>query len=90
MSANYKFFNHQSCEYYPCHEMTPEKLNCLFCYCPLYVLPECEGNYQMLDKIKDCSQCTLPHHIENFDYIMKKYQELIDVFHQLKQTEKIP
>lgn len=82
MSQHYKFFNHRQCEYYPCHDIDPEKLNCLFCFCPLYVLTDCGGNYQMIDNIKDCSQCLLPHHIENYDYIMQQYQKLIAIYHQ--------
>lgn len=82
MSQHYKFFNHHQCEYYPCHPMDPEKLNCLFCFCPLYVLPECGGNYQMTGEIKDCSHCLLPHQIENYDYIMQQYQKLITIYHQ--------
>lgn len=82
MSQHYKFFNHSQCEYYPCHDIDPEKLNCLFCFCPLYVLADCGGNYQMMGNIKDCSQCLLPHRIENYDYIMKQYEKLISVFHQ--------
>ena len=34
MSQNYRFFNHRECEYYPCHSMKPEEMNCLFCFCP--------------------------------------------------------
>lgn len=82
MSQHYKFFNHCQCEYYPCHDIDPEKLNCLFCFCPLYVLTDCGGNYQMIGNIKDCSHCLLPHRIENYDYIMQQYQKLIAIFHQ--------
>ena len=76
MSHNYQFFNHKECEYYPCHQMDREKLNCLFCFCPLYVLKDCGGNYQMKGDIKDCSHCILPHQRENYDYIMKRYQDI--------------
>ena len=30
----------------------------------------------MKGTIKDCSQCTLPHQRENYDYIMKSYQDI--------------
>ena len=56
--------------------MDQEKMNCLFCFCPLYVLKDCGGNYQMKGDIKDCSHCTLPHQRENYDYIMKRYQDI--------------
>ena len=47
--------------------------NCLFCYCPLYHLGDCSGNYSFTDKgVKDCSDCTLPHKASNYQYIMDK------------------
>ena len=58
MSDHYKFFSHKQCEYYPCHQL--DEINCLFCYCPLYILKDCKGNYKMIGDIKDCSGCTLP------------------------------
>ena len=61
---HYKFFNHTACEFYPCHDMPAEDLNCLFCYCPLYCLgPDCGGNFRYVGEagdIKDCSACTVP------------------------------
>ena len=53
MSDHYKFFSHKQCEYYPCHQL--DEINCLFCYCPLYILKDCKGNYKMIGDIKDCS-----------------------------------
>lgn len=79
MSHHYKFFNHKQCEYYPCHQIDEEKLNCLFCFCPLYVLKDCGGHYKMTGNMKDCSDCLFPHHIENYDYIIEKYKDLKDV-----------
>lgn len=77
---HYKFFNNAACEYYPCHDMEPGKLNCLFCFCPLYALgPDCGGNFTYVGEnadIKDCSRCTVPHRRENYDYIMGRYQEI--------------
>lgn len=73
----YRFFNHAACEFYPCHDMPADQLNCLFCYCPLYALGEgCGGNFTYIvgadgGRIKDCSACTLPHRVENYDYITK-------------------
>ena len=55
MSDHYKFFSHKQCEYYPCHQL--DEINCLFCYCPLYILKDCKGNYKMIGDIKDCSGC---------------------------------
>ena len=56
MSDHYKFFSHKQCEYYPCHQL--DEINCLFCYCPLYILKDCKGHYKMIGNIKDCSGCT--------------------------------
>lgn len=36
----------------------------------------------MIVDIKDCSDCLLPHQIENYDYIMKRYQDLKDIFNR--------
>lgn len=36
---HYAYFSNRECEYFPCHKgADPENFNCLFCYCPLYVL----------------------------------------------------
>ena len=81
MENRYRFFNHDTCEFYPCHDMPAERLNCLFCFCPLYALGEnCGGNYGYVtgadgSRIKDCSACTLPHHRENYEYVMKRLAE---------------
>ena len=56
--ANYDFFQHKSCEYFPCHKgADPETFSCLFCYCPLYPLGDaCGGNFTYTaDGLKDCS-----------------------------------
>ena len=51
MSENYKFFQNNKCEYFPCHKGIPEEdFNCLFCYCPLYTLGKnCGGNCEFLE-----------------------------------------
>ena len=78
LSENYRFFNHSACEFYPCHDMPADDLNCLFCFCPLYRLGEdCGGNFTYIDgvdgaRIKDCSACTVPHRRENYDYILNR------------------
>ncbi len=73
--ANFKFFQHSSCEYFPCHQgLAEETFSCLFCYCPLYALGDrCGGNFRYLENgIKDCSACLIPHRKENYDRIMEK------------------
>ena len=80
-TESYKFFNHSTCEFYPCHDMSAADLNCLFCFCPLYRLGDaCGGHFAYIDgangeRIKDCSACTLPHRRENYDYIMGRLAE---------------
>lgn len=61
MENSYKFFNNDACEYFPCHKVNvPDEFNCKYCYCPLYLL-ECDGNYQISNDVKDCSNCLIPH-----------------------------
>lgn len=72
---NYDFFQHKSCEYFPCHKTAdPEAFSCLFCYCPLYALgAECGGNFRYTETgIKDCSHCLIPHRRENYGKILCK------------------
>lgn len=79
---SYKFFNNNKCEYFPCHKTNdPENFNCLFCYCPLYALKDkCGGNFRYTEKgIKDCTNCTLPHKRDNYDYIIGKFQEIVEI-----------
>ena len=79
---NYKFFQNQKCEYFPCHKCgEPENFNCLFCYCPLYALGEnCGGNFSYTEQgIKDCSGCLRPHRKDAFDSIMQKMGDVMDL-----------
>ncbi len=75
MKASYKFFQNKECEWFPCHSTSnPEEFSCLMCYCPLYNFKRCGGNYKILQNgIKDCSNCTIPHH--KYDYIINKIKE---------------
>ena len=74
---HYQFFNHVACEFYPCHDMPAEKLNCLFCFCPLYCLGDaCGGAFTYVGDVKDCSACTLPHRRENYAYIMRQFERV--------------
>ena len=77
---NYKYFQHTTCEYFPCHKTDkPEDFNCLFCYCPLYALgKDCGGNFTYTETgIKDCSGCLIPHRRENYARIMAKMEQII-------------
>ena len=77
---NYKYFQHKTCEYFPCHKTDmPEDFNCLFCYCPLYALgKDCGGNFTYTETgVKDCSGCLIPHRRENYERIMAKMEQII-------------
>lgn len=78
-TENFKFFQHEKCEYFPCHKTNkPENFNCLFCYCPLYMLKDkCGGNFIINNGIKDCSHCLIPHNPGGYDYIMSKMKDVI-------------
>ena len=68
------FFKNCNCEYFPSHKTENEdEFNCLFCFCPLYNLPDCGGNFCLTaNGNKDCSNCLLPHKAGNYDYIISK------------------
>ena len=70
-----RYFSNTSCEYYPCHAgANPENFNCLFCFCPLYGLTDCGGNYTTLPNgLKDCTWCLRPH--EDYDGIIQRLRE---------------
>lgn len=77
----FSFFRHENCEYFPCHPTeTPGDFNCLFCYCPLYVLGDrCGGEFTWLDNgYKDCSRCLYPHEKERYGEITGRYREILD------------
>lgn len=79
---HYKFCQNKDCEYFPCHKGIAEvDFNCLFCFCPLYTLgSRCGGNFTFLENgIKDCSNCTKPHHRENYDRIMEKMNLVMEL-----------
>lgn len=71
---HYKFNPNPLCEYFPCHKgVLKEDFNCLFCYCPLYLLGrDCGGNYSYRDGVKDCSGCVKPHDRGSYDFVMSK------------------
>ena len=80
--ANYDFFQNSACEYFPCHKcQDPENFSCLFCYCPLYALADqCGGNFTYTEEgIKDCSGCVIPHIRENYQRIVCKMGEVIEL-----------
>lgn len=71
MIESHRFFENVNCEYYPCHEAT--RINCLFCFCPLYHMQDCGGSYHLLDNgIKDCSGCISTHEEAGYDFVIEK------------------
>ncbi len=69
---SYKFYQNKDCEYFPCHKnIDITEFNCLFCYCPLYLINDCLGNYEFINGIKDCSNCNTPHIKKQYDHILK-------------------
>ncbi len=58
------FFRNDRCEYFPCHRgLDEEEFNCMFCYCPLYMLGRsCGGEFEYTKSgVKSCMNCTRPH-----------------------------
>ena len=87
---HYKFFQNRECEYFPCHKCRDtECFSCMFCYCPLYALGDgCGGNYRYTESgIKDCSDCLIPHRVENYDRIMARMPEVMELG---KKRREIP
>ncbi|MGN1008016.1 MAG: cysteine-rich small domain-containing protein [Butyricicoccus sp.] len=87
---HFAFYQNKACEYFPCHEgMHSERFNCLFCYCPLYVLGKnCGGNAAFLENgIKDCSKCLLPHQPEQYGYIAEQFGRIVERMKQFDRME---
>lgn len=87
-SKNYSFFSHKDCEFFPCHKTAdPDNFNCLFCYCPLYILGDkCGGNFMYTDAgFKDCSKCLLPHHHNSYGYITDRFTSIAEAMGKTKE-----
>ncbi len=87
----FAFFSHKKCESFPCHKGVPEEdFNCLFCFCPLYALGDkCGGNYTYLENgIKDCSNCTFPHHRKNYGRLMDRFGEISKLAARKEEPEE--
>ncbi len=74
MKNSASFFKNYECEHFPCHKVeNTEDFNCLFCYCPLYRIENCGGNFVFSKNgTKDCSNCTFPHQAKNYQIILSK------------------
>ncbi len=79
MKPGSRFFRNQDCEYFPCHQgVAREDFNCLFCFCPLYFLPACGGNFEMRRGVKDCTRCARPHEPGGYDRILARLRQEAD------------
>ena len=79
MENSSSYFCNRDCRYFPCHKgADPETFNCLFCYCPLYMLGErCGGNFRYTKKgVKDCTNCTVPHQPDAAKTIYSRFAEI--------------
>ena len=88
-SKHYSFFQNRECEYFPCHKgANPDNFNCLFCYCPLYALGrKCGGNFTYSEQgFKDCSKCAFPHKRENYEKVVSRYKDIMDVVKEMDKT----
>ena len=73
----YSFFCNHECECFPCHNANEgQDFNCLFCFCPLYIMNDCGGKFKYLNNgVKDCSDCSLPHDREQYGYVTGMIQQ---------------
>ncbi|MCH1980898.1 cysteine-rich small domain-containing protein [Lawsonibacter sp. OA9] len=88
MAKKYSYYSHEKCEYFPCHNKGDrDNFNCLFCYCPLYVLGDrCGGDFSYLPNgYKDCSKCLYPHLRENYEKITGRYSEILSAMQHTKE-----
>ncbi len=93
VGKHYSFYSNKECEFYPCHQLPEgQEFNCLFCYCPLYMLGRaCGGNFKYLENgIKDCSGCTLPHRRENYGYISEKFAAITQAMAEQEKSGTAP
>lgn len=74
MKNCFSYFKNTDCEYFPCHKGIDNDFNCMFCYCPLYLLEDkCGGNFTYTEKgVKDCSNCLIPHSKDGYSYVLAK------------------
>ena len=89
--AGERYFCNDACPYFPCHPTgEDEYFNCLFCYCPLYVLGEsCGGNARYTGEgVKDCSACGIPHSPGGYDFVLERLPRVMQMALRKEQPEK--
>ncbi|MDR0405615.1 MAG: cysteine-rich small domain-containing protein [Clostridiales bacterium] len=74
----YSFFQNTRCEYFPCHGVTDETdFNCLFCFCPLYAMDDCGGDFTRTKSGKKaCDACVFPHRRENYGRVIARLERV--------------
>lgn len=87
---NCKYYENRDCEYFPCHPNAGEQFNCLFCYCPLYALGrKCGGGCSYTEHgYKSCANCTFPHWPENYEKVLARYEDIMEVVKRMDKEEK--
>lgn len=83
---DFNHFQNRECRYFPCHgkergtgSVPVEDFNCLFCYCPLYLVEDCGGKYTMEDYGKNCMECTRNHDKDSWKFIVSRIRELSNI-----------
>lgn len=70
-AGSYRHFENVECEYYPCHAIA--RVNCLFCFCPLYRVEDCGGDWSLTAAgAKDCAKCVRPHVDGGYEFVMSR------------------
>jgi Zn-finger protein len=89
MPNNHKFFENKNCIYYPCHKDI-DKVNCLFCFCPLFNTNQCHVlKIFKKDKRSVCEGCSFPHIPKNYDELMRKLRKINEEYlHILRKKTK--
>lgn len=73
MKNSHQFFRNPDCQYFPCHKVEDDsEFNCLFCFCPLHMLPDCGGDFVMRGKVKDCTPCVRPHRPGGYEHVIAR------------------
>jgi len=90
MQNSHKFFTNPSCKYYPCH-VGIRPFNCMFCYCALFNMEDCEGDYTITATgCKDCSNCHIPHLKDSWDYIVDKLTKNVSCSTKQDSVKDVP
>lgn len=90
-NLHHQFFQNRECKYFPCHKGVDEAdFNCLFCYCPLYMLgKKCGGNCTYTDNgIKNCAGCVFPHRKENYVAVLARFSDIKQVVNKMDREDE--